>query len=107
MSSRLGLVGLVLASALVGGAASSYVAVAIAQSQPAAPVRAVRFEHLCQVMDGMAIKTAGERGWEMVAAYTSAGGSTVVFKGSTGALTQLDARLPATPTTYCFKRALP
>jgi hypothetical protein len=105
--SRLALVGLVLASALVGGAASSYVAVAIAQSQPPAPARAVRFEHMCATMDGMAMKTAGERGWEMVAAYTSLGGSKLVLKGSTGPFSQYDTKLPVTPTTYCFKRALP
>jgi hypothetical protein len=105
--SRLALVGLVLASALVGGAASSYVAVAIAQSQPAPPARTPRFEHMCATMDGMAMKTAGERGWEMVAAYTSLGGSTLRLKGMTGTFAQLDTKLPATPTTYCFKRALP
>jgi hypothetical protein len=105
--SRLALVGLVLASALVGGAASSYVAIAVAQTPPAAPARASRFEHMCATMDGMAIKTAGERGWEMVAAYTSLGGSTLVLRGNAGTFSELNTKLPVTPTTYCFKRSLP
>jgi hypothetical protein len=110
--SRLALVGLVLASALVGGAASSYVAIAVAQTQPApAPVPAAaraRFEHWCSTLDGVGLKAAGERGWEMVTAYTSLGGSKVVLRGTSGSeWSQLHTTLPVTPTTYCFKRALP
>jgi hypothetical protein len=111
MSSRIGLVGLALASAVVGGIASSYAAIAVAQTQPAAspapPPRATRFEHWCSTMDGMGLKVAGERGWEMVAAYTSLSGASVVLKGTTGAFAQVATTLPVTPTTYCFKRAVP
>jgi hypothetical protein len=107
MSSRLALAGLALASALVGGAASSYVAVAFAQQTPAAtpaaaPVPA-RFDHWCQRLDQKSLRVAGERGWELVAAYNDLSETKIYLKDQV-ASDDLSTTLPAMPTTYCFKR---
>jgi hypothetical protein len=111
MSSRLALVGLSLASAVLGGAASSYVAVAVAQSAAAAPAPAVpplpatRFEHWCSHLAGPGLKLASDRGWELVAAYADLSGAKLLFSGNE--LGQFQATLPTLPTMYCFKRPAP
>lgn len=107
--SRLALAGLALASALVGGAASSYVAVAFAQQGPAAPggARATlpRFEHWCQQLDHNGLRVAGERGWELVSAFKELSETKIFLAEPRGAVgTALTTTLPAIPTTYCFKR---
>jgi hypothetical protein len=114
--SRLALAGLALASALVGGAASSYVTAAFAQKAPAvvpvvAPLTtAPRFEHYCSSLDTAGLALAGKNGWEMVSAFSSLAGAqvggTLTLASGSGHGVQV-AVTPSIVVTYCFKRPAP
>jgi hypothetical protein len=116
MISRLALAAVVVVSSLTGAVAASVVTAVHAQAPVVAPTAAAatavapaRFEHYCAAIDAVALRLAGQRGWELVSAY-----STVRSGSLSGSLAhgigseRLTATLsPVSDVTYCFKRPMP
>jgi hypothetical protein len=102
--SRLVLV-LSLVTALSVGAAGAQLLVPPVQAQPVPAAAIARWEHYCAPMQKEGMRIAGERGWEMVAAYPVTATSTT---NGTNTTYRWEARSEhRSNVTYCFKRPLP